>query len=134
MRRAVPFLFPRLVLFPWLAFLLAVTPSTTLRSAPRKAAAQTHVPPLTITTPSLPSGVVNTEYTAIVLASGGLAPYSFGVAAGSLPPGVILDGGTGTLRGTPTMTGTSAFTIQITDSENPPVQASQNLEITVVGG
>jgi hypothetical protein len=125
MRRAVAFL------VPCLAFLLTITPPTTLRGAPRQAA---HVQPLTITTPSLPSGIANTEYTAIVLATGGLAPYSFGVAAGSLPGGVILDGGTGTLRGTPTMTGTSSFTIQVIDSENPPAKATQNLEIIVVGG
>jgi hypothetical protein len=124
MRRAALFL------FPCLALLLAAWSPAALRGAPR----QTVFQPLTITTPSLPSGVVNTEYTAIVLAAGGLAPYSFAVVSGSLPAGLILDGGTGTIRGTPTATGSSNFTVQVTDTENPPVQKTQNLEIVVVMG
>jgi hypothetical protein len=123
MRRAAIFLFPCLAL--WLA---AWSPAT-LRGAPRQT-----IQSLTITTPSLPSAVVNTEYTAIVLASGGLAPYSFAVVSGSLPAGLILDGGTGTVRGKPTATGSSNFTVQVIDSENPHMQASQNLEIVVVMG
>ncbi len=78
--------------------------------------------------------MVNTEYSAIVLATGGLAPYSFSVVSGSLPAGLSLDGGTGTVRGRPTATGSSNVTIQVVDTENPQMVATQNMEITVVMG
>jgi outer membrane autotransporter protein len=48
-------------------------------------------------------------------ANGGIGSYSYAVS-GTLPAGLALDGGTGILSGSPTQTGSFAFTITATDT------------------
>jgi Putative Ig domain len=87
---------------------------------------------LTITTTSLPSGVVSTDYNGTVGVSGGAPPYTWGVTAGTLPAGLSLDTSTGLISGMPTATGTSNFTVTVTDSTTPTAQTkSQALSITI---
>lgn len=62
-------------------------------------------------------------------ATGGTAPYTWAVTAGSLPTGLTL-ASDGTLSGTPTLTGTSSFTVRATDSTART--ATANLSITSV--
>ena len=64
---------------------------------------------------SLPSGKISTVYTQTISATGGTAPYSFTLSAGSLPSGLTL-GTNGKLSGTPTVTGTTTFTVTATDA------------------
>ncbi len=85
-------------------------------------------PPLAIGTTSLPGGVVGQSYSQTLTASGGSAPYSWSVV-GSLPAGLALDGGTGKIYGTPTVEGTSSFSVEVTD--NAGTTASQALSITI---
>ena len=89
---------------------------------------------LTITTTSLPDGIVNTSYGQNVNASGGLQPYSWNIISGSLPPGLTPNNNNNSLNisGTPTTTGSYPFTVQVTDSENPQVSVNANFTITVV--
>jgi len=47
--------------------------------------------PLAVGTTSLPNGEVNTAYSATLAATGGTAPYSWTLAAGTLPSGITLD-------------------------------------------
>ena len=47
-------------------------------------------------------------------------------AAGGLPPGISISGGSGQLAGTPTTTGTYSVTVSATDDTDPPVVASQS--------
>ena len=54
-------------------------------------------------------------YSQTIAGSGGTAPYSFGVTAGTLPAGLTLTAA-GVLAGTPTAAGTSTFTIRATDA------------------
>ena len=63
----------------------------------------------------LADGVTGTPYTAQFLASGGLTPYVWSVAGGSIPGGLSLSTATGLLSGTPTTPGTFTFTIGVTD-------------------
>ena len=64
----------------------------------------------------LPAGVVGTAYSSTLGASGGTAPYSYQLAAGSgLPPGLTLSP-TGTLSGTPLYPGLFQVGIAATDS------------------
>lgn len=71
--------------------------------------------PITSTTTALPSGVVSFAYPQQILsASGGVAPYTFSLANGGLPPGVTLTNGV--ISGTPTTAGTYPFTISVRDS------------------
>lgn len=72
-----------------------------------------------------PDGEVGTAYTFTYTVSGGLAPYSFFVASGSLPSGLSLNASTGTISGTPTAVQSTAFTIQVRDSQSPYASANQ---------
>jgi uncharacterized protein (TIGR03437 family) len=88
-------------------------------------------PPVTITTPSpLPSGMASVDYPLQVLsASGGVGPYTFTVPANSLPSGLALSS-SGTISGTPVVTGTFPFTLTATDSTGTQ-SGSKPLQITV---
>lgn len=86
--------------------------------------------PPSVTTTSLPGASLNVAYSASVQASGGVPPYSWSILSGSLPPGLAL-AATGAISGTPTQTGTFAFTVQATDSQNPAATASKALSIGV---
>jgi hypothetical protein len=82
-----------------------------------------------ITTASLPSGAYNTPYSASLSASGGTPPYAWTVSFGNLPTGLTLNSSTGVISGNPTATGTSNFTVQVSDSKSQT--AAKALSITV---
>ena len=66
---------------------------------------------------SLPDGQVGSPYPATTLGvAGGTAPYTWSFSSGTFPPGLSLDGPTGTISGTPTTSGTFHFVVQVTDS------------------
>jgi hypothetical protein len=84
--------------------------------------------PLIITTTSpLASGVLGLSYTQTLAATGGVAPYTFSLLSGSLPPGLSLSGAV--LNGTPTTPGVYNFNIQVTDSASHTV--TQAFALTV---
>jgi len=87
--------------------------------------------PLAITTTSLPGGDKDWYYNSYLNASGGVPPYTWSVQSGSLPGGISLNSQSGDISGSPTATGTSDFTIAVTDSENPAVTATASLSIAV---
>ena len=62
---------------------------------------------------TLPNAEVGAAYNKALSIDGGVSPYLVAVAGGSLPTGLTL--GAGTITGTPTQTGRSAFTLQVTD-------------------
>jgi hypothetical protein len=70
---------------------------------------------LAVTTVSLPSGEAGIGYSAPLEATGGVPPYTWSVASGSVPAGVTL-ATAGVLSGMPTTAGTYIFTLQVTDS------------------
>jgi len=73
--------------------------------------------PLSITTQTLPGGVVGAGYSQAVTVSGGALPYTWSLGAGTLPAGLSLDGATGIIAGTPSSAGNSSFTVHVIDSE-----------------
>ncbi|MGB6249595.1 MAG: Ig domain-containing protein [Terriglobales bacterium] len=91
------------------------------------------IAPLQITTTSFPAGTINTSYSAPVNATGGVPPYkNWNINSGSLPTGLSISSTTGVISGTPTATGNSTFTVQVTDSESSPVTVtSGSLSITI---
>src|SRR5262249_47728612 len=70
-----------------------------------------------------------------LIPNGGLAPYSFTLVSGSLPPGVTLSTTSGILSGTPTTAGTFVFTVRATDSTSAanggPFTGSHTYSLTV---
>ena len=91
------------------------------------------VVPLSINTPALPGGIMQTPYPGGALsASGGTTPYTWSVASGSLPPGLNLNASTGAITGTPTATGTFTFTAQAKDSSPTPQTASASASAVIV--
>ncbi|MHB8645608.1 MAG: choice-of-anchor Q domain-containing protein [Thermomicrobiales bacterium] len=73
-------------------------------------------PTITLAPSTLPDGAKGTAYqTTMITASGGTAPYTFSVAANTLPPGLMLIPSTGVLAGTPTATGSFPFTVTAMD-------------------
>ena len=73
--------------------------------------------PLSIGPGNPDSGTECVAYTQFTVpASGGTAPYSFSVSAGSLPAGLSLSAAAGTISGSPTASGTYGFTIRVADN------------------
>jgi len=82
-----------------------------------------------ITTTSLPEASNGVAYSQTVLAFGGVAPLTRTISNGTLPAGFSFDSSTGHISGTPTVNGTSNFTVQVTDANSNT--ASQALTIVV---
>ncbi|SPA15965.1 conserved exported hypothetical protein [Cupriavidus taiwanensis] len=73
-------------------------------------------PALSLSPASLQAPVAGVAYSQAFTAGGGTAPYTFAVAAGTLPAGLSLNPSTGVLSGTPPTAGTHTFTVRVTDS------------------
>jgi putative Ig domain-containing protein len=72
--------------------------------------------PPTITTTTLPGGTVGLAYTQPVQASGGTGTLTWSIDVGTLPQDLSLNPTTGVISGTPTVAGTSSFTVRVTDT------------------
>jgi hypothetical protein len=90
---------------------------------------------LTITTSSLPSGTQGTAYSNAVAATGGTTPYTWSISPASapLPAGLTISPTTGLISGTPTATGTTNFTVTVTDGGTPAQTKSVTLSLVVAG-
>ncbi len=64
----------------------------------------------------LPNGTVGSVYAATIVTSGGTPPYSWSLASGTLPPGIVIDQARGILRGAPTNAGNYSFYVLTTDA------------------
>jgi lysophospholipase L1-like esterase len=116
-----------------------VTVSATDRTAPTAEVAGTEVTitvatgtPLSILTTSVPGATQGSEYVASLNADGGVAGDSWQTTAGSLPPGLTLDSSSGTIEGTPTESGSFAFTATVSDSSTPSPQTASGSYAVVV--
>ncbi|MEP7366680.1 MAG: putative Ig domain-containing protein [Acidobacteriota bacterium] len=64
----------------------------------------------------LPSAAQQVAYRYVLTAEGGVVPYSWSIAAGSLPQGITLNGN-GEIAGSATAAGQSTFTLRVTDAQ-----------------
>jgi hypothetical protein len=87
-------------------------------------------PTLKAVTPTLPSAFVASAYSASLVASGGVPPYTWSITSGQLPSGLLFDAASGAITGVPILVTTSPFTVQVADSIGS-TPASQNLSIVV---
>src|SRR5262245_56977961 len=113
------------------SFNIAVTLRDLTNRSAQKNFTFTIYTPLSVTTQSLPSGTVDTDYPNTNLtATGGATPYTWKLLSGSLPDGLNLSGG-GRIDGKPknTAVGTTTFTVQVAD--NGVQTASKTFSITI---
>jgi Putative Ig domain len=116
-----------------------VTITATAADAPSpqvSAVVTVNAQPLVFTTSSLPSGTVNTAYSATITASGGVAPYTFSLDAASsaLPAPLQFNPGSpsATITGTPTATSTTNnIIVDVKDSEATPMTATVTFSLTI---
>ena len=90
---------------------------------------QAHVQ-IQITTTTLPNGAVSVAYGSTLAATSGVAPYTWSLAGGQLPPGLSIQPG-GSISGTPSQSGTFSFTVEATDSSN--TTGTANFSINIAG-
>ncbi|WP_395449463.1 putative Ig domain-containing protein [Aminobacter sp. UC22_36] len=100
--------------FPYTATNVAGT------SAPATVTISVSPPTLALNPASLPNWTYGVAYSQPTTASGGAAPYSYGISSGTLPAGLAIDSGTGLISGTPTGMGASTFTVRAQDSSTGP--------------
>ena len=87
------------------------------------------VPPLSLVGGPQPEGEVGIPYTTSFTATGGVMPYTFSIASGTLPAGLSISAATGVVSGTPTTPGTSNFTVQVQDSANATATAAASITV-----
>lgn len=91
-------------------------------------------PTLTVAPASLPAAAVGVEYSQTLTVTGGTGPYTWEVANGTLPAGLLLDPSTGVLSGLPT-TGNgagSSLTFRVTDARSCQGTATLSLKVCPV--
>jgi hypothetical protein len=85
--------------------------------------------PLSITTTSLPTGVVGNAYSAQLTANGGTPPYMWAITG--LPMGLSLNTSTGQITGTPAVATTGNVGVVVTDSASPSNTATTSLALSI---
>src|SRR5207302_1042458 len=88
-------------------------------------------PAVSVITASLPAGTQGSSYSALLQATGGVAPYSRAGAA--LRAGLALNSGTGQIAGTPSTAGNYTVTAAVRDSETSPASASRTFSLSIAG-
>ena len=87
--------------------------------------------PVAITSETIADGVVGAAYSHTITATGGRTPRSFSIA-GTLPDGLALDSGTGTISGTPAgPAGSTDITVTVTDSASPADSDSRDYTLRI---
>ncbi len=81
----------------------------------------------TVTTTSLPGAIAGVPYSQMLAATGD-APITWSISSGSLPTGLSLSAGSGSIYGTPTTAGAFDFTVKATNATDNYTKA---LSITV---
>lgn len=87
---------------------------------------------LNITNDTLPNGVLSTAYNVTLTPTGGIAPYSFTLTSGTLPPGLALSP-TGVLSGTPNTAGTYPVLIGVSDANGAQFQKPFTILVNATG-
>ncbi|HUA87144.1 MAG TPA: putative Ig domain-containing protein [Bryobacteraceae bacterium] len=78
----------------------------------------------------LPSGAVGTAYSQMLTAAGGTSPYTFTQLSGTMPAGLSINSA-GVISGTPANAGTFLFTVGVTDSSSQPINAYNQVQLTI---
>ncbi|MFM5672314.1 putative Ig domain-containing protein [Aeromonas hydrophila] len=98
-------------------------------SSPATVTITVSAPTLTITPTTLPDSTQSTAYSQTLTATGGSAPYTYAITAGSLPAGLSLNTSSGVISGTPSASGTGNFTVTATDANSATGSQAYSLVI-----
>ena len=74
-------------------------------------------------------GVKGAAFNYQLNATGGVPPYTWSLASGSLPPGLTLEPGTGLVSGSPASAGSYSMTVQATDSLSRTAQKALTINV-----
>jgi hypothetical protein len=85
--------------------------------------------PLQIITSNLPNATVGLPYHYLMLGAGGLTPYSWSLLSSNLPAGLTFTPVTGEIGGTPTVSGSYALNVRVTDSNGQNLDKTLSLNI-----
>jgi hypothetical protein len=88
-------------------------------------------PGLRIATTALPNGTEGRAYAASLVAVNNVGATTWAITSGSLPTGLTLNTSTGVISGTPTVVGTSSFSVQVSDSNGPSADPPRPFSITI---
>jgi hypothetical protein len=84
---------------------------------------------MTLSPTLLATGVVGTAYRQVMTVSGGTSPNQFRVTNGGLPGGIALDGTTGVLSGTPTLSGRYEFNVGAVDANGCATARAMTIDV-----
>jgi len=87
------------------------------------------LPPLEMVPVALYHGSVEKPFSVFLQAEGGQPPYAWSLTWGSLPPGLVLDGASGEIAGTPEASGVYAFSVQAGDTLGATAGADLSLVV-----
>jgi titin len=83
-----------------------------------------------ITSSPLADGEVGVAYDATPAVSGGTAPYTWSLSAGTLPAGLTLNTSTGAVTGTPSASGPASFTLEVTDAVGGSATQAESFDVS----
>jgi hypothetical protein len=78
---------------------------------------------ITISPATLPAATLGVAYSQTITQTGLSGTPTWSISSGTLPPGLTLNSGTGVISGTPTVLGTSNFTVQVSNGTCTQTQA-----------
>jgi hypothetical protein len=85
---------------------------------------------LQISSGSLPDGYTGVDYSTVLAASGGTAPYTWSIASGSLPGALALAATSGSITGIPSAAGLFSLTLQVADAAQHTATKTMSLNVT----
>ncbi|MCK9817524.1 putative Ig domain-containing protein [Pseudomonas sp. MAFF 302046] len=98
-------------------------------SSPATISITVSAPTISVSPSVLSAFIAGSAYSQTISATGGTAPYTYAITAGSLPAGLSLNTSTGVISGTPTNPGAYNFTVTATDDNS--VTSSRSYSGTV---
>jgi hypothetical protein len=115
----VTYVLPGTALAGTYTIIATYNPATDFLGSSDSSKTLTVAPPNIVLAPaSLPQGITGVAYSQQLSASGSLAPFTFSLIAGSLPPAGVTLSSAGLLSGTTLASGAYPITVKATDSTN----------------
>ncbi len=106
----------------WVALATSAMAQTGETAPPQKS-------PLIVLPATPPPAVQHAAYYFEIRTRGGTPPLKFKVVKGTLPPGLELDPEIGVITGQPGEAGNFDFTVEVSDSSQPPQRAEQEFTV-----